>query len=610
MVDIIHVLPERVANQIAAGEVIQRPASAVKELMENAVDAGATRIDLIIKDAGRTLIQVNDNGCGMSKGDLLHCVQRHATSKIHSAEDLFAIRTLGFRGEALASIASVSHLEVKTRQHGEELGHTLNVEGTDVHQVTESAGPQGTSISIKNLFFNVPARRRFLKSNSAEMRHILEEFNRVALVRPDLAFSLQHNGKMILNLAPGKTLHRIIGLFGDQYREKMLNVDLKTDHLKLSGYIGKPEYARKTKGEQYFFANQRYIRHPYLHHAVINAFQELIPDNAHPAYFLFIEVDPASIDVNIHPTKTEIKFQDEKLVYGMLRSAVRETLGKSGSMPSLEFDAERSFQLPYGMMDREPKSPQIKFNPDFNPFEQSRKDLSDKERNNREKWTELFSQPQNHSSDAEYLNQQATRGNPEEESTAAVRMEYEGIFQLLGSYIISTVKSGLLIVHQQRAHERVLFERFMASLKTKKALVQKQLFPINIHLLPNDASLMKDLLEEIRLIGFDIREMGGDTFIVDGIPSDSVDKDIQSVIEGFLQAYKEGTEQSNGQDVNTAAAMARSLCIKPGQILQKEEMHALIDNLFACSAPETSPDGKPSLRIIRGDELMERFKKF
>lgn len=608
MQDIISVLPDIVANQIAAGEVIQRPASVVKELLENAVDSGASRIDVVIKDAGRTLIQVTDNGCGMSEGDARRCIQRHATSKIHSAEDLFAIRTFGFRGEAMASIASVSQVELRSRRHGEDVGITLKIEGASILESLTEAMPEGTTVAVKNLFFNVPARRKFLKSNPSEFRHILEEFYRVCLVQPDIAFSLHHNGQAVHKLVRGKLLQRIIGVFGDQYRERMLAVNLSTEQFSVAGYIGKPEFARRTRGEQYFFANQRFIKHPYLHHAVMGAYQDLIPDTAFPAYFLFMEVHPSSIDVNIHPTKTEIKFQDERMVYAMLKSAVREALGKSGAMPSLEFDSERSFELPGGMEDRPVRPPSIKINPDFNPFQLQRPGATERERHNRESWTQLFSSADTRDN--------RTTGSaydplPEPGSVPEGHTPVQGgdrLFQLHASYIVAPIKSGVLIVHQQRAHERILFERFIASLHTKQAHSQQQLFPVNLHLPPAEASLLREALDDLRALGMDLRELSGGTFVVDGIPSGSRETDVQSLVEAFLEGYKSGTEPDAEKRKRTARALAQSLSVKTGQLLKNEEMHALIDDLFACSIPDTAPDGRPSLLIIRTEELSERLK--
>ncbi|MBE0640887.1 MAG: DNA mismatch repair endonuclease MutL [Bacteroidales bacterium] len=606
--DIISVLPDNVANQISAGEVIQRPASAVKELLENAVDSGADRIDVVIKDAGRTLIQITDNGCGMSQGDALRCIQRHATSKIHSAEDLFAIRTFGFRGEALASIASVAQVELRTRRHGEELGTTLIIEGSEVIESSKGAMPEGTTVAVKNLFFNVPARRKFLKSNTAEFRHILEEFYRVCLVQPDIAFSLHHNGQAIHKLPPNKLLHRIIGVFGEQYRERMLPVNLSTEQFSVAGFVGKPEFARRTKGEQYFFANQRFIRHPYLHHAVMGAYHDLIPENAFPAYFLFMEVHPSTIDVNIHPTKTEIKFQDERMVYGMLKSAVRETLGKSGAMPSLDFDVERSFELPSGMDERPLKQPTVRINPDFNPFHAQVPGLSERDRHNRERWTQLFSPADNRSEHFSDNNIQ----NPVDTLPSAGKLSetsgFDRLFQIQGTYIITPVKSGLLVVHQQRAHERILFERFLAALKTSRSLSQQQLFPVNLHLPPADAMLLREVMEDLRTFGLDIREMSGDTFVVDGIPTDSRENDVQSLVDAFLEGYKSGTGHSQERQPTAAKALAKSMAVKVGLPLRNEEMHALIDDLFACAIPDTAPDGKPCLLIIKTEELSERLK--
>jgi DNA mismatch repair protein MutL len=609
MVDIIHLLPENVANQIAAGEVIQRPASAVKELLENAVDSGANRIDLIIKDAGKGLIQVIDNGCGMSEGDLRRCILRHATSKIHQAADLFAIRTLGFRGEALASIASIAHLEIRSRRYDDITGFSLEVEGSEMRHLQETATPEGTSVAVKNLFYNVPARRKFLKSNTAELRHILEEFYRVALVRPGIAFSVYHNDRPLHKVIASNTLQRITSLFGDVLRERLLPVKLDTDLLKIQGYIGKPENVRKTKGEQYFFANQRFIRHPYLHHAVMNAYQDLIPDSTFPTYFLFLEVDPASIDVNIHPTKTEIKFQDEKMIYGMMRSSVREALGKSTAMPSLDFDAERSFELPPEMRNQAVKVPQIKIDPDYNPFRPSGKQIPERERHNRERWTELFSTGQ-----AQELTppHSPTGTTPEpqvkaEAANSVANPDQEKVFQLFNTYIAAPLKSGLLLVHQARAHQKILYERFLRSIREAQRYSQQQLFPITIQFSPNEAALLLDLIQDPGLPGFDIRDMGGGSFIVDGVPADMRISNIQNILESLMESYKEGMEQKRDKDVSAARAMAKSLALQSGEKLLPEEMYAIIDDLFACPLPEQGLDGKACLKILKEEDLNQRF---
>ncbi|MBK7171830.1 MAG: DNA mismatch repair endonuclease MutL [Bacteroidales bacterium] len=614
MSDFIRLLPDSVANQIAAGEVIQRPASAVKELMENAIDAGATQIKLIIKDAGRTLIQVIDNGTGMTVTDARMCFERHATSKIREAKDLFAIRTLGFRGEALASIAAVAQVELRTRKEADELGTSVIIEGSRIKSQESVSCPKGTSISARNLFFNIPARRNFLKSDSVEFRHILEEFQRIALVHPDVELSLVHNEKPVFQLSKVNLRQRIVHLFGSNINEKLLPVDMKTEQVQIFGFIGKPEAAKRTRGEQYFFANGRFIRHSYLHHAVEQAFEELLPESAIPSYFLFIEVDPLTIDVNIHPTKTEVNFQHGPLLYGSMRSAVKHALGMFTLTPILDFEREAIFDhpLPPG---HEVKAPTIRINPDYNPFNQVKPVLqkpTEGLRANRDEWEKVYEivrssndlEPGANKSELfETDLSSATRNNHPTElmvnSFPAAKL-----IQVQNRYIISNVKSGLLIVDQQRAHERILFEQISTMLEKEPGTQQLNLFPITIQLSMVDSDILIEIKNDLCKLGFDINELGGGSFVVNSIPASLPIKAIEEFIGEILEDYKKNkVEPGSAGRVKFAGILAKTIAIKSGKVLQTEEMQSLIDQLFACKVPDMAPDGKQILRILNQIEI-------
>ncbi len=611
MPDIIHLLPDSVSNQIAAGEVIQRPASAVKELLENSIDAGATQIDLIIKDAGKTLIQVIDNGCGMSETDARLCFERHATSKIRKVDDLFSIRTMGFRGEALASIAAIAHVELKTKKINEELGTCIIIEGSDVRSQEICHCPDGSTVAVKNLFYNVPARRNFLKSNNVEIRHILEEFQRVAIAHQNIGFSLFHNNRPVFQLRPENLKQRLVSIFGNTYNKKLVPVEEKMSLLSVNGFIGKPQYARKTRGEQYFFVNNRFMKHPYLNHAVDNAFKELLPEKSFPSYFLFIEIDPKEIDINIHPTKTEIKFQDEKIIYSILKSAVRQSLGKFSITPSLNFDAEPTFDFKIPPKGQVIKPPQIRLNPDYNPFESHDKAITERERRNRENWEKLYPE-RNFTSGKESI-----KTSPETGQTPDMLIDTEqesvpvnNLFQLHRRYILTQIKSGLMAIDQQKAHERILFERFADILRTQESLSQQELFPINLSLSPTDAELLLDILEDLNMIGFNIEPNNEKKFrfIISGTPADLTNINVEELIEGILENFKRNrTDLNLDKKINLARSMAKNISIKSGKILQQEEMKIIIDELFACKAPEISLDGEAIISIISIEELEKRF---
>lgn len=615
MPDIIQLLPDSVANQIAAGEVVQRPASAVKELLENAIDAGATKVQLIIKDAGKTLIQVIDNGSGMSVTDARMCFERHATSKVRKAEDLFAIRTMGFRGEAMASIGAIAQVEMKTRLHDEELGSVLCIEGSEFTGQEPTATQPGTSIAVKNLFFNTPARRNFLKSNPAEMRHIIDEFYRVVLPNPHIAFTLHHDGLEIYRLPAASLKQRIVHVFGNNYNERLIPVEENTSIINLKGFIGKPEYAKKTRGEQYFFVNNRFIKDAYLNHAVLKAYQDLLPESNFPLYMLFITIDPAKIDVNVHPTKTEIKYLDERSIYAIIHSAVKRSLGQFNISPSLDFDQEVGFNNMISPMKHEDiVPPAIAFNPEFNPFT-SEKPAGTRElpflRNQETRlsgnkdWGSLYS-ISNHA-----LPEQQTI-EIDDLAEAIHTPATKQLMQVHNRYILSPIKSGVMVIDQQAAHERILYERFLQHLEDRKGASQQSLFPQTVSLTYNDYELAKTLLDDIRSLGFQIREFGKNTLVIEGIPVDLATSNInetqlfEQLLEGFKNAQQ--TLKLNKREA-LARSMARNSAIKSGTALNNDEMHTLIEQLFACASPNYGINGRPVVQTIALQELEKRFEK-
>ena len=617
MSDLIRLLPDSVANQIAAGEVIQRPASAVKELLENAVDAGATQIKLLVKDAGKTLIQVIDNGCGMSETDARMCFERHATSKIREANDLFSIRTLGFRGEALASIAAIAQVELKTRKVDEELGTSIIIEGSKVRSQEPIACQQGTTFIIKNLFYNVPARRHFLKSDNVEFRHILEEFQRVTLVHPDIEFSLFNNDKPVFQLSKGNLRQRIVHIFGNQINEKLLPVQAKTELVSITGYIGKPETARKTRGEQYFFANGRFIKHPYLHHAVEQAFEELIPDSAIPSYFLYIEVDPTTIDINIHPTKTEVNFQNGQILYASIRSSVKHALGMFSLSPTIDFDTEPTFDFvaPKGY---EPKAPSITVNPDYNPFRKPQNFLKANAgmNPNRSGWEKMYEgisnqqNMQNQQSELETGRENEFSSNTQTDSSAQSLIPETNtpaitkLFQVQNRFIVANVKSGLLIVDQQKAYERIIFEKISFNAEGQAVTRQRVLFPKSIQLSAVDTQIMSEITEDLDSLGFEVSDMGNGTFVINTVPSNMPPGEIEDFIDGLLEDYKKNRNDStDDQRIKLARIIAGNIAVKTGQTLKPEEMQQLIDELFGCQVPEIAPDGSKILKIIQVSEI-------
>ncbi len=599
MSDIIHLLPDSVANQIAAGEVIQRPASAVKEILENALDSGAGKIDLVIKDAGKTLIQITDDGCGMSETDARMAFERHATSKISSVNDLFTIKTMGFRGEALASIAAIAQVELRSRRLEQELGTQVIIEASEVKSQDFCQCPAGTTLMIKNLFFNVPARRKFLKGDNVEMRHILEEFQRVALANPDLNFNLFNDRKPIFQLKQGMLKQRIVAIFGAAYNQRLVPVEQKLDFMAVTGFIGKPEFAKKQRGEQYFFVNKRFIKHPYLNHAVENAFAELIPDKAFPSYFLFIEIDPAGIDINIHPTKTEVKFEDEKIVYSVIRSAVKAALGKFSITPSLEFNTEPLFDFQNLPKNTPIKQPTISVNPDYNPFDNQKEPLSTRQTSNKENWQKVYPERESGSGFFDRNVQKAPQRLIEDDS--AEKTSDSMFLQLHRKYIITQVKSGLMVIDQQKAHERILFERYLELLSKRVALTQQELFGIAISLSPADAEMLNEVMDDLSLLGFNIKANDKKPFqyIVEGTPAGMKSVNIADTIDGIIEHYRNSLVTTNAdKQVNLARSLARNLSIKEGKKLQQAEMKMLTEELFACKIPEFSLEGEPVVKVL------------
>ena len=605
MHDIISILPDSVANQIAAGEVIQRPASAVKELLENAVDAGSTVIELYVKDSGKTLLQLTDNGCGMSGTDARMSFERHATSKIKSADDLHSIRTMGFRGEALASIAAIAQVELKTRRHDDETGTVVVIEGSNVVSHQPASCAAGTTIIVKNLFYNVPARRNFLKSNTVEARHIIEEFQRVALAHPEISFSLQQNGLDVFNLPAASLRQRIVALFGSGSNDKLVPVSEETTLMKIDGFTGKPEFAKKTRGEQFFFINKRYVRDAYLNHAVTNAFDELLPRDSYPSYFLHIEMDPARIDINIHPTKTEVKFDDDHSVYAIVRAAVKHALGQFSITPSLDFEPEKSFEphlsssgsvmKPLGAGTARAISP-----PEFL-----------QKKNEQKEWRKVFEGIRDESlresfTQSETASQQLI--NPE--WNAELLAENNPlIFQLHKKYIISQVNSGLAVINQQAAHYRILYEKFLRQMENKDVVAQQQLFPQTLEFSSSDFEIIRELLPDLHRLGFDMSEFGKNSFVLNGTPHDVEQGREQQVIEQMIEQYKNNSSQVKmSARENLARSVAKNIAMPSGKILSQRVMKILVEELFACSTPYQSPEGKPTLVLISDEELEEKFK--
>ncbi len=585
MSDLIQLLPDSVANQIAAGEVVQRPASVVKELLENAIDAEADQIQLIIKDAGRTLIQIIDNGKGMSVTDARMSFERHATSKIRTTEDLFSIQTKGFRGEALASIAAVAQVEMKTKPHREELGHLIRIEGSEIKKQCIVQTSTGTSISVKNLFFNVPARRNFLKSNQVEMRHIIDEFHRVALVHPDLEFSLYNNKNELFKLNKGTFRQRIVAIFGRKYNEQLVPVNEETEVVSINGFIVKPKHAKKKRGGQFFFVNNRFIKNSYLHGSILKAFDHLLPNGYHPGYFIHLKIDPKRIDINIHPTKTEIKFDDEYSIFAILQSAVKHSLGQYNVAPSLDFTIHPDLEVTTPT-NRPIKQPSIKVNPNFNPFESSKP--SSDEIQKTEQFYESF---QSHEVEKEpfkiknsFTETIDTQSLFHDEMISSVKS-----LQIHQKYILFQIKSGMMIIDQYRAHQRILFERYLKQLTQQKALSQQLMFPISITTTEIEKSIAEEIEPTLIQLGFDL-EILNDQLSIKAIPTSIEQKQVTEIIENLME--KASYQSEFNQIENIALSIARSTAIKRGQNLSQQEIEHLINQLFQTSNPNYSPEGK------------------
>ncbi|MEX2594509.1 MAG: DNA mismatch repair endonuclease MutL [Anditalea sp.] len=619
MNDVIRLLPDAIANQIAAGEVVQRPASALKELMENAVDAGASTIQVLVKEAGKLLIQVTDDGKGMSLTDARMSFERHATSKIKTSADLFAIKTFGFRGEALASIAAVAQVEMKTRQRGEELGTHLCIEGSEVKKQEPLVCPTGTSITVKNLFFNVPARRNFLKSNAVEMKHIVEEFQRVALSYPETGFSLFQNDMELFNLVPGKLSHRIVGIFGKHYQGQLVTCKEETPHLEIKGYVGKPQNAKKTRGEQFFFVNNRYIKSNYLHHAVNNAFEGLILPDQHPFYVLFLDIEPSHIDINVHPTKTEIKFDDEKTIYSIVRSAVKQSLGAHNVVPTLDFSLDVNFTENW--KNDELQKSEVKRENSYKTFS-----TPQFKKQGVSGWEKLF---ENHSPsesadfersalqidhDERKLMTFSSKANgleKKEEVDLLIKSEDTGVtFQIELAYIVAQMSTGLLILDQQASHERILYEKYKRQLQNSAGASQQCLFPQSIDLSPSDYALVMDLKEELTNLGFLVADFGNNAIVINGIPADVPINNEKALFEALLEQFKHFKSQlSLDKKENLARSLAKKSSLKKGAKLDGQEMENLVGRLFACQNPNYGLSGNKTFVKLDTNKIHSFFNQ-
>ncbi len=607
MQDIIQLLPDNIANQIAAGEVIQRPASAVKELLENAVDAGATQIKLIVNDAGKALVQVIDNGKGMSETDARMAFERHATSKISSIDDLFKIKTMGFRGEALASIAAVAQVELKTKREEDEVGIYIEIENSILKKQEPIGTTIGTSIAMKNLFFNVPARRNFLKSNPSELRHIVDEFIRVAMAFPEIFFSLTSNGQQIFHLEIGTIKQRIVQILGNNYNAKLVSVQERTDYLDILGFVGKPETAKKTRGDQYFFVNNRFIKSAYLNHAVMSAFADMIPKDSYPMYTLFIDLNPSLLDINVHPTKQEIKFEDEKIVYAFVQSAVKHALAQFSITPTLDFELDASIQnldainKPF----TETNKSQATSSALFQTFSQKNQAHFIEKKSELQHWKNFYEKPT--SNDVEDTKEQQSvfesiAANDEQPA------EYNEPLQIHKSYIIIQNDKGYILVHQQNAHERILYEQFSEALLGKPMPTQQSLFPTTIQLVPADAILLTELLPDLELLGYKLEPFGNNTFAINGTPADLKSSSEANAIEYLLEQYK---HFSNDLRFSKREKLLRSLSIqqsiKADTALSSAEMKSLLEHLFDCKVPNATPNGKPTYTACRKNDMDKIF---
>ncbi|WP_299769899.1 DNA mismatch repair endonuclease MutL [uncultured Dokdonia sp.] len=618
MTDIIKLLPDHVANQIAAGEVVQRPASVVKELLENAIDAEATSIKLIVKDAGKTLIQIIDNGKGMSETDARMSFERHATSKITSADDLFNLNTKGFRGEALASIAAVAHVELKTRIHTNDVGTRIEIEGSKIITQEPCATPTGTSLAVKNLFFNIPARRNFLKSNNVELRHIIDEFQRVALAHPQIVFAMFHNDGEVFQLPAGNLKQRIVGIFGGKTNEKLVPVAEETDIVSIQGFVVKPEFSKKTRGEQFFFVNDRFIKNPYLNHAVSTAFEGLLPDKTRASYFLYLIVDPSTIDINIHPTKTEIKFDDEHSLYAILRSTIKHSLGQFNIAPVLDFDRDANLDTPYAYKDKYVNTPKVEVDRTFNPFDtvpppKKGASMPTYTKPNVEGWEQLYeglkTTPSDRTSNVTYESDEVTGDLFKKESGYAFAKAESSTYQLNNKYIISTIKSGMVIIDQHRAHQRVLYEEFLRNITVKESVSQQLLFPLVLDYNSSELALLVQLKEGLENTGFVFGNVANETLEITGIPTSLPESEVPIVIEQLLSDLESEVPDTGFSQTDTLAkSMAKSMAVKAGETLDASSREHLVNSLFACKEPTVSPGNRTTFITMNAEELDRKFK--
>ncbi len=606
MSDVIRLLPDAVANQIAAGEVVQRPASAVKELLENAVDAGAEHIHLLIKNAGKTLIQVIDDGDGMSETDARLSLERHATSKIRKVEDLFSLKTMGFRGEAVPSIAAVAQMEIRTKKASKEIGTQLIVEGSKVISQEAIVCPKGTNILVKNLFFNIPARRNFLKSNPVESRHIIDEFIRIALIHPEIALQFSTDGNEMYNLPKSNFRQRIVNLFGKKYNERLVPVNESTDIVSISGFIGKAEFARKTRGEQFFFVNHRFIKSPYLNHAVMLAYEELIPKDQFPAYFLQLEINPEKIDINIHPTKTEIKFEEERSIYTIVRTAVREALGKFNVSPSIDFDQDNNLSVLPLRPKESIKMPSIQVDPNFNPFEQEKKQSINSHSSHQAStssqrdWEKLYSASNSRKKHSQLDFAPSFESEKEKPSIAPK------LTQVHKRYILCQIKTGFLLIDQKAAHQRILIDDWL-KLADKSLPSQQLLMPENVNFTGADFIVLKEIQRDLQTFGFDIRFEDNECFVY-GVPIEMKSRSAQNVLEQLIEDYKQSdSDLKNRQQLKLIVALARNMSIGWGQALSPFEMQEIVDRLFACENPYALPNGKKTLISYQLEEIDQLF---
>ena len=596
MGDIITLLPDHVANQIAAGEVVQRPASVVKELMENAIDAGSTHVQLIIKEAGKVLIQVVDNGKGMSVTDARMAFERHATSKIKAASDLFALNTKGFRGEALASIAAVAHVEMLTKTAVDEVATQIKIAGSEIQEQEPIVAPQGTSIAVKNLFFNIPARRNFLKSNTVELRHIIDEFHRVALAHPQVAFTFFQGGQELFDLPAANLRKRIAHVFGSKIDEKLVPVEESTSVSSVSGFVIKPNAAKRTRGQQFFFVNDRFIKSPFMHHAIMNAYEGLLVDGTVPGYFIFFNLDPQTIDINIHPTKTEVKFQDEQSLYAILRSCVKHSLGMFNVAPTLDFERDPNLDTPYRQVNQIAGTPQLEVDSSFNPFKNP--DARRFSKPNESSWESLYVE-------VESQRVSSSLGN---ELNATPDYDTVKVFQLMNRYIVSSIGSALILIDQQRAHERILYEQFLKTITQKKTASQQLLFPYKLELNPTQQAFLSDLEEVLVEAGFIFQRDSNTTIIIKGIPSSSSEKEIPNIFENLFNSLESDLPaDSFSQSDVLSKSLAKTLSIKRGVSMKPEEQQRLLDDLFACKETQVSPFNRQIFVTLTQEELDKKF---